>query len=188
MKKLMISSLICFLFVFGSCISTDGLTVSFDTVNHVVIDPEFPDNPKATVLFWTKVNRYNGIFVYNDWHGYGYLTPLVTLPAGRSTFDIDVRVFFPGYGGQYVRSQFTYNFQAGKEYFVTWHYEEKSIDPETGVKNYNYYLWIYEKLPVARTHSFAAASENTTGFSKSPEAAAMQPHLVTSILLFETNF
>jgi len=154
-------------------------------VKDIKVDPDYQDDPTTTVLFWTVVNRYNGVFVFDEWHETeNYIrTPLVTMPAGEATFNIEI--LFER--SRMMRGQFTYNFIEGREYFVTWAIEDKPLDG-SGRQIYNCVLKIYNTLPNNKKYDFQRASLRNRGFPGTNQGRAMQSNLIESIVLFEIDW
>ncbi|MCL2719806.1 MAG: hypothetical protein FWD47_00510 [Treponema sp.] len=124
MKKLIGFSLICVMFIFGSCVTTEMLQGML-----IVFDESVPLERSATIAFYSgvEVTEYNGIPVPHK-KSFGNTKSewkYVAIPAGVANFTVDV-LHASGNtiwkGSNFI---FRYNFRPGLEYVILVAYKER---------------------------------------------------------------
>ena len=152
-------------------------------------DPSVPDDKSAKIVFWFDIKTYNAIDISRAFtiEKSLYPTPLVIIPAGVAEFFFDsgfTRATSNSTIYYTVKDcHFQYNFEAGKEYFITVGSELKSKGGLFKFDEYTYYARIYDLFPNI-TNTDRITKKDYKALEKSIKDKS---HLIVSIPIFETD-
>jgi len=189
--------IICFSFLFSSCFSLFfARQAEKSVVNHTKIvewtfDQSTPGQQTSRILLWFDIKTYNGIDISEVFstNQLFHIKSLINVPAGDAEFIFDsgfVRVYNSSTVFYTVKDcHFRYNFEPGKEYYVTQAAELKEKGGIFKDPQYTYYVRIYDYFPV-----FSNGRINKKQYKKlknDTESEDFKSRLIASIPIFETD-